>query len=63
MENANSKAQDNFNEANIKFISKPLGDPKVNRSNKEFTMVQRNAPCKVTPAISAMKKSVDYLFK
>lgn len=63
MASINDKVKGNFNEANIEFISKPLGDPKTNRSNKEFTMVQKNAPCKVTPAISAMKKSVDYLFK
>lgn len=63
MDNINDKAQGNFNEANIEFISKPLGDSKTNISNKEFTMVQRNAPCKVTPAISAMKKSADYLFE
>lgn len=63
MKNINGKAQNNFNETNIEFISKPLGDSKTNRSNKEFTMVQRNSPCKVIPAISAMKKSADYLFE
>lgn len=54
--------QDNFGEANIEFISKSFKVKEEEKSNKEFTMVQKNAPCKVTPAISAMKKSVDFLF-
>lgn len=63
MKKNNGNVQDNFNEANIEFISTSLVDSQTKKSNKEFTMVQRNAPCKVTPAISAMKKSADYLFK
>ncbi len=53
----------NFNENNIKFISKHFGDRHIAKSNKEWMMLQRSAPCKVIPAVSAMKKSVDYLFK
>lgn len=63
MKKINGKMQDNFNETNIEFISKPLGASKTNKSNKEFIMVQKNVPCKVRPAISAMGKSADYLFK
>lgn len=55
------KVQNNFGEANIEFISKPFKMTDEEKSNKEFTMIQENVPCKVTPAITAMGKSANFL--
>lgn len=52
----------NFDERNIEFISKPLKAVTNEKSDRKFIIRQRNRPCKVTPAISAMKKSVEFLF-
>lgn len=49
----------NFDEANIEFISKTIN--KTDKSDKEFTMVERLSSSKVTPAVTAMKKSAKYL--
>lgn len=48
----------NVNEKNIKTISKPL-----NTDKKALRLVEGHKSGKITPAISAMKKSVEYLFK
>lgn len=56
------KVQNNFGQANIEFISEPFKTVDEEKSNKEFTMVQKQSPCKVTPSICAMEKSADFLF-
>lgn len=53
--------KNNFGETNIEYISKSLKMKDGQNSSKEFTMVQRTVPCVVKPAISAMRKSINYL--
>lgn len=52
--------QNNFDDENLEFISKPFEN---NNSHKyqEYTLVQINSPCKVTPSVSSMKKTVKSL--
>ena len=47
----------NTDKANIKFISKPFNTA----DNKTCKAIQKSKSDKVIPAISAMKKSADYL--
>ena len=53
--------KNNFGEANIEYISKTLKMKDGQNSSKEFMMVQKPVPCEVKPAISAMRKSINYL--
>lgn len=53
----------NFDDRNLEFISKPFNKGDNTRPNQEYTMVQKNAPCKVRPSVSGMKKSIKLLLK
>ena len=59
--NNSDKIQNNFNEANIEFISKPFKVTDEKDVNKEFIMIQTQSPCKVTPSIHAMRKGAVFL--
>lgn len=52
--------QNNFDDENLDFISKPFENRDIHK-NQEYTMVQINSPCKVTPSVSSMKKTIDFL--
>lgn len=66
MKKANNKTpaysfEDNFGEVNLESISVPFKNPENSTQHREFAMVQKNTPCKFTPCVSGMKKSIKLL--
>lgn len=50
----------NFDDENLEFISKPFESIEEHR-NQEYTLVQINSSCQVTPSVASMKKTVKSL--